>query len=1023
MLIRVVILISVMSLSPVSGGQLTNEGWDCEDGTTWTDRFICDGYSQCDDDSDEGTRPGEGCNLYPESGCPSHEARRRWRCQRTGECWDTREQAETCETSSEPSSRECTVRPLGGEQTPGWKCVSGSVRCVELGHVCDGVEHCDDGSDEGTEPWRGCNLFPNYTDTCSSWGGLRHVPCPAHEATCIPVTMLTTINNTDPSTCHLCPDPGMWRCDSGQCINGTLWGDGVPDCRDLSDETPLNIYWYTILFTTIVIVLVGLVISLLFRLWYRSNLQSCFHCDLCSSSRTNQIARLNSVSRADEVDCGGDNMDDDSFYPDSDIPSELIDLLDDKVKNWDLVERDIFSATMSGSKFSPSNLKTSVISEAKKKYLLIKMDTIQYHHLYMYLANRYATVKDLGKVTKHLLDWEKELHGESKIEVIKYWRLHLGTTDHTRDIINSVADENNIFDRFEELCYPIRTFFRNCRRKILQLKPLEDGIIYRLGRLSYSALVPFIEGCFFYAERLKNLVYIHIFWIALQDLSKEEPRDHPFEFSLVLLMCLSVAVTQFLFLLYSIFYAEEIFEFGHENKCEKSSLKKILLKCFAALTSPFLPILVLANHIYYDSTLARKRRQLQTFKTDDSSEDPEEANPLPNANGDIIRIDEPDEVKKKTQFERIKLYKLISKLETKSLLYRKLYSYFRVTSAVLESCTLLVCLVLLMFVTGRTNRDTNMDNFVDNRDVRLIVGVEHRLYTFFNIDSSRGLVSELNLMRDVVMLGSIIYSLAIILTALVKYWYQSKNLSISIKGQYCLGLYMFFVITNKLTTIISLFATTQPLKFDNKEEEPQVTLLAAVILFAILTMIRISLVYFYKRFFSANQNGWDRCRSRNPSEDSIKRVPRGWRMGDMVDKWVNVLINTVVVTPFMVQRQPLEILKSIETEFNFSPEMRKEKRNSLRKRNSIVKINPDLMDRGNEIERVERIGSSGLVLPNMNFFVGPMLYDGLREEIRNLWWEDPTIKLTVAIVRSKLSGDMKLRMATLRSEDVDQNIK
>ena len=182
--------------------------------------------------------------------------------------------------------------------------------------------------------------------------------------------------------------------------------------------------------------------------------------------------------------------------------------------------------------------------------------------------------------------------------------------------------------------------------------------------------------------------------------------------------------------------------------------------------------------------------------------------------------------------------------------YRKLYSYFRVTSAVLESCILLV----------------------------------------------------------------IIYSLAIILTALVKYWYQSKNLSISLKGQYCLGLYMLFVLTNKLTTIISLFATTQPLKFDNKEEEPQVTLLAAVILFAILTMIRISLVYVYKRFFSAGQNGWDRCRKGNLREDSIKRVPRGWKMGDM-------------------------------------------------HRNSIVKINQDLRDRGNEIERVETVGSSGLVLP------------------------------------------------------------
>jgi len=234
-----------------------------------------------------------------------------------------------------------------------------------------------------------------------------------------------------------------------------------------------------------------------------------------------------------------------------------------------------------------------------------------------------------------------------------------------------------------------------------------------------------------------------------------------------------------------------------------------------------------------------------------------------------------------------------------------------------SSGTLLILQLLLLLVTGRSNREIN-----------LVEGVEQKLYSFFNIKNSSGFLSELNVMRDVVILGSVLYSVAIILTALVKYWYQSKNLSIFLKG-----------------------------------EEPQVTLLAAVILFAILTMIRISLVYVYKRFFSAGQNGWERCRKGNLGEDSIKRVPRGWKMRDMVDKWINVLINTVVVTPFMVQKQPLEILKSIEKEFNFSPEMRTEKRNSLRKRNSIVKITQDLRDRGNEIERVETVGSSGLVLP------------------------------------------------------------
>merc|ERR1719225_251992 len=393
------------------------------------------------------------------------------------------------------------------------------------------------------------------------------------------------------------------------------------------------------------------------------------------------------------------------------------------------------------------------------------MDPIRYHHLYMYLANRSATVKELAKVTKHLLDWEKELHGESKLEVVKCWRLHLGSSELTHEIINSVADEKSLASRFEGRLYPLRTLFRNCRRRLLQLKPLQDSLLYRLGTLSYYA--------------------------ALSDLSKEKSiLTFEFEFSLILAMSLTVAATQLFSIFYSVYYAEDIFEFGHEKKCPKSLLKRISLKLMAALLSPFIPILVLANHIYYDSKLSRHRRHLQTFK--DSDDEDSEGNPE----------DTTDAAKADTQEKRITLYKLICKLETKSLLYRKFYSYFRVTSAVLESCTVLVCLVLLMFVTGRGNRDIN-----------LIVGVEHRLYSFFNIQHlyHEGLFSQLNLMRDIVMLGSILYSLAFILTALVKYWYQAKNLAISFSGQFVLGLYLFFMTFNRLTTAVSLFATTQPL--------------------------------------------------------------------------------------------------------------------------------------------------------------------------------------------------------------------
>ena len=94
---------------------------------------------------------------------------------------------------------------------------------MERGRVCDGKEDCEDGSDEDTRPWAGCNLYPNYTDWCTSWAGERHVSCPPREATCIPVTMLASINNSDPASCHVCPDPGMWRCDNGECVLASDW--------------------------------------------------------------------------------------------------------------------------------------------------------------------------------------------------------------------------------------------------------------------------------------------------------------------------------------------------------------------------------------------------------------------------------------------------------------------------------------------------------------------------------------------------------------------------------------------------------------------------------------------------------------------------------------------------------------------------------------------------------------------------------------------------------------------------------
>jgi len=141
-----------------------------------------------------------------------------------------------------------------------------------------------------------------------------------------------------------------------------------------------------------------------------------------------------------------------------------------------------------------------------------------------------------------------------------------------------------------------------------------------------------------------------------------------------------------------------------------------------------------------------------------------------------------------------------------------------------------------------------------------------------------------------------------------------------------------------------------------------------------------------------------------------------------VDKWINVLINTIVVLPFMVQRDSLKVLKEIQKEFHFSPEKIQDKRNSLKRRTSLVKVE---QGRTNGTDVVDSIG--GVLMPNMNSFVAPLLYDDFRKEIRSMWWEDPTTKLDVQTIRKRLmeKKDMKSMLVSSKMdfETLDNNIK
>ena len=187
---------------------------------------------------------------------------------------------------------------------------------------------------------------------------------------------------------------------------------------------------------------------------------------------------------------------------------------------------------------------------------------------------------------------------------------------------------------------PLRDCLRSIRRQVLRVRDQKDSVLDKVLFLSYSLLVPFFATSLFYLEQIKNLALAVILWNSVMDYSGGNPTgialiyltfgihffsELSFEFSLCLMLLVSIILTHSLFVLYSFCYAEEILEVSHTSRCRtvskssdakstrlhlfyfQSALKVLLCKTFVVLFSPLVLSFIFANYVFYDSKVSRAK--------------------------------------------------------------------------------------------------------------------------------------------------------------------------------------------------------------------------------------------------------------------------------------------------------------------------------------------------------------------------------------------------------------------------------
>ena len=533
----------------------------------------------------------------------------------------------------------------------------------------------------------------------------------------------------------------------------------------------------------------------------------------------------------------------------------------------------------STSELNTGGLEMCAERTARCLYSKVHQNSEQYYHFYNYFFLRFPTNEQLKKFTTLFQNWEYQIHdkytdhSKRQMEVLKCWRLHLGSTKLLRKVIESTLPPGKI-DRLKEKWNSCKNTGRRSRQRILSGSNCSQGCFettYNIFLRIIYALKPLIYSFLLYFETLKNLSFAYIIYIAMKDLEPSRKDNLGYERSFLFFLVGFIILTQLVFMIISYQYLLYLMPLPKHWKFAKISFCRI-----SSLLGPIIPTFALSNYVLYSQTEYLLRRDLQApkvAKSDIKNNDNNRSKEIKSQNSNGSR--EYDKMYKKETKNRNrppiqeKVYSDILDVQQQKITAGKFYSYIRIVSASIESY---IAIVILIVIFTCDNGERGSLSFAISERMKyflLIVRSPEEDLNSFN--------QYLHASKLCVFTIFISYSFLMIITALVKYVNVYKDEQMIWSSKLCLAIYFSCHLVTRITLAAALYVTPHLEEHDG--EDKLISRMPASIFGVIFFFFHFLIIYWYK----------------------YQKIEE-FREADLTEKLIHVLVNTLVVVPFRPTR-------------------------------------------------------------------------------------------------------------------------